>query len=154
MNPLTEQEGDRLGRGGSKVTGARARILVVGSVSPWLEGVVDLLQLAGYDALLLADWPQAEREIRSASADLAIVDLSEYVDSFDLPERLNVLAPVGGLPILLLNSTGDDRIWHLDRVSHASRGRVDLYAHSLLGPTALLDKIDDCLAPAAPVTVA
>jgi hypothetical protein len=122
----------------------------VGSASAWLEGVVDLLQLAGYEAHLLSDWLQAEGEIRASSVELAILDLSDDVDSLDLPERLAALTPAGGPPLLLLNSTGDDRIWHLERMGDPSRGRVELYAHSLLGPTALLEKVEGCLAPRPP----
>jgi len=146
MNRLTTGRGDRSGSADSDVAGVRPRILVVGSASPWLEGVVDLLQLAGYEARPISDWGQAEREIRAASAELAILDLSDLVDSLDLPERLAALTPAGGPPLLLLNSTGDDRIWHLERMGDPSRGRVELYAHSLLGPTALLEKVEGCLA--------
>ncbi len=153
MDRFTTRERDRFGSSGSDGAGMRPRILVVGSASPWLEGVVDLLQLAGYEASLLSDWLQAEREIRAASAELAILDLSDHVDSLDLPERLTALTPAGGLPLLLLNSTGDDRIWHLERMGDPSRGRVELYAHSLLGPTALLEKVEGCLAPRPPVVV-
>jgi len=137
---------DRASPGGVRMP---ARILVVGSGSAWLEGVVDLLQLADYDVLLKPDWLQAERVIRETPPDLTILDLSDYVDSLDLPRQLTSLVPCGDVPILLLNSTGDDRIWHLERVGDASRGRVDLYAHSLLGPAGLLDKVEECLnAPA------
>jgi DNA-binding response OmpR family regulator len=122
------------------------RILVVGSSSPWLEGVVDLLQLAGYDVTVSPDWETAERGIQDARPDLAILDLSDRVDSLQLPQEVTALAPAGDVPILLLNSTGDDRIWHLERVGNPSRGRVDLYAHSLFGPTALLEKVKGCLA--------
>jgi len=153
MNRLTTGGGDRSGSSDSDGTGVRSRILVVGSASPWLEGVVDLLQLAGYEARMISDWLQAEREIRAASAELAILDLSDHVDSLDLPERLAALTPAGGPPLLLLNSTGDDRIWHLERGGDPSRGRVELYAHSLLGPTALLEKVEGCLAPRPRVSV-
>lgn len=145
MDRPTAQERGDTAQLGSRTT-LRARILVAGSASSWLEGVVDLLLMAGYDAFLLSDWQKAEREIHTASVDLAIVDLSDYVDSLDLPQRLGALVSAVDLPILLLNSTGDDRIWHLQRVDSPSRGRVDLYAHSLLGPTALLDKVAGCLA--------
>jgi DNA-binding response OmpR family regulator len=122
------------------------RILVVGSSSPWLEGVVDLLQLAGYDVALSSDWATAEQGIQEDPPDLAILDLSDRIDSLQLPQEVDALAPAGGPPILLLNSTGDDRIWHLERVGNPGRGRVDLYAHSLFGPSALLEKVESCLA--------
>ncbi|HNS51399.1 MAG TPA: hypothetical protein PKO09_09475 [Anaerolineae bacterium] len=147
MDCSTAQETGDTARLGNGARGSRARIVVAGNASSWLEGVVDLLQLAGYDTVLLTDWSQAEKAILSASADLAIVDLSDYLDSLDLPDRLGALTSAGGLPILLLNSTGDDRIWHLQRVGSPNRGRVDFYAHSLLGPTALLDKVTGCLGP-------
>jgi CheY-like chemotaxis protein len=142
-----KRSADRFGweRLGAMGTGGQ-RILVVGSSSSWLEGVVDLLQLAGYDVAVSSDWEEAEREIQDAPPDLAILDLSDCVDSLQLPQQICAMTPAGDLPILLLNSTGDDRIWHLERVGDPSRGRVELYAHSLLGPTALLDKVKGCLA--------
>jgi PleD family two-component response regulator len=153
MNRLTVQRGERFGLESLGGMTARIKVLVVGSCSPWLEGVADLLQLAGYEAMLLSDWGLAEHEIQEAAPKLAIVDLSEYVDSLQLPQQLTAMARTGELPILLLNSTGDDRIWHLERISDPRRGRVKLYAHSLLGPTALLDKVKECLASDAVVPV-
>jgi DNA-binding response OmpR family regulator len=147
VNRLVKRSTDRSGWERLREVGAGGqRILVVGSSSPWLEGVVDLLQLAGYDVAVCSDWEKAEQDIQDAPPDLAILDLTDYVDSLELPQQVTAMSPARSLPILLLNSTGDDRIWHLERVGDPSRGRVDLYAHSLFGPDALLDKVRGCLA--------
>jgi response regulator RpfG family c-di-GMP phosphodiesterase len=128
------------------MTQSRHRILLVGSSSALLEGVSDLLQLAGYSVALSFDWAEARRLVQAAPPDLTILDVSDWVDSLQLPGQIEAISPSSGVPVLLLNFSGGDWIWHLQRVSGKKNGgRVEFYAHSLLGPDALLDKVKGCL---------
>lgn len=123
-----------------------SKIVVIGRASPLLEGVTDLLQLAGYDALLATSWAEAEVTLRGVLPNLAILDLSDWLDSLDLPRQIRAMAPSPDVPILLLSFSGDDRIWHLQQVvGEADSGRVEIYAHTLLGPNGLVDKVKYCL---------
>jgi CheY-like chemotaxis protein len=122
------------------------KIVVIGNPSPLLEGVADLLQLAGYDVALSAGGPDAADVGGAPPPDLAILDLSEWLDSLELPQQILSMAPAPEVPILLLSFSGDDRIWHLQHVEGEGKsGRVEIYAHSLLGPNGLLDKVKGCL---------
>jgi CheY-like chemotaxis protein len=129
---------------------AIAKIVVIGRSSVLLEGVADLLQLAGYEVALSGTWEQAEEAFRGSQPDLAILDLSDWLDSLDLPQQIQHMSPSPDVPVLLLNFSGDERIWLLRCVGGESNTRrVEIYAHTLLGPDALLDKVRLCLAQPA-----
>jgi len=122
------------------------KIVVIGSTPAVLEAVSDLLELAGYDVTPAGTWVQVDEPARARESDLAILDLSDWPDSIDLPEQILLPWSASGVPVLLLSLGGDERIWKLQKAGRdASDGRVEVYAQSLLGPDAWLDKVKRCL---------
>lgn len=125
---------------------AEKQIVVIGRTLTLLEGITDLVELAGYSATPAGAWSEVEGRFRDHGPDLAIIDLTDWLDSFDLPQRITEMFPLPDVPILLISFSGDDRIWQLQqRGGQAKAGRVEIYAHSLLGPEALLEKVRLCL---------
>jgi DNA-binding response OmpR family regulator len=129
---------------------AAKRVVVIGRTWTLLEGITDLVELAGYSATPAGAWTEVEGQFEDCRPDLAIIDLTDWLDSFDLPDRITEMFPLPDVPILLISFSGDDRIWQLQqRGDHAKTGRVEIYAHSLLGPEALLEKVRLCLGQAS-----
>jgi DNA-binding response OmpR family regulator len=124
------------------------RILVIGGSSPLLEGVSDLLQLAGYQVDLSSSWTETEYAMHVKPPNLAIVDLSSPgSDVYHLSEELHEMPNWSDVPILFISFSGDDRIRDLQRKSRANNvnGRLQFYAHTLLSIDGLLDKVQACL---------
>ena len=72
------------------------RILVIGKRSPLLEGVADLLQLAGYEVEMSSNWAETSYALNGNPPNLAIVDLSSFSsDGHHLSEQIHT-TPVGG----------------------------------------------------------
>jgi DNA-binding response OmpR family regulator len=125
-----------------------ARILVIGGVSPLLEGVSDLLQLAGYQVDLSSSWIETEYALRVRPPNLAIVDLSSPLsDAYRVSEEIHRIPNWSEVPILFISFSGDDRIRDLQRRNRkANDKRFQFYAHTLLSMDGLLDKVQSCLA--------
>jgi PleD family two-component response regulator len=123
------------------------RILVIGGMSPLLEGVSDLLQLAGYHVDLSSSWTETEYALHVRPPNLAIVDLSSPMsDVYRLSEKIHKIPNWSDVPILFISFSGDDRIRDLQRQSRrANDGRLQFYAHTLLSIDGLLDKVQSCL---------
>jgi DNA-binding response OmpR family regulator len=125
------------------------RILVIGGNSPLLEGVSDLLQLAGYQVDQSSSWAETEYAMYVKPPQLAIVDISSPVsDVYRLSEEIYEMTDVAGVPVLFISFSGDDRIRDLQRKSRANNhsGQHQFYAHTLLSIDGLLDKVQSCLA--------
>jgi len=123
------------------------KILVIGKSTPLLEGVSDLLQLAGYRVDTTSSWAETEYTLHVTPPHLAIVDLSSApTDAFHLSELIRKRPRWSTVPILFISFSGDDRIWDLQRRSRKKNdNRVDFYAHTLLSVDGLLDKVQACL---------
>lgn len=128
-------------------------ILVIGSSSPLLEGVADLLLLAGYQVGTSSSWAETEYTLGGAATppSLVIVDLSSAApDAYRLSEQIRRVPSWAEVPILFISFAGDDCIRSLQhRSSKRNGGPVHFYAHSLLSMDGLLDKVRTCL-PAIP----
>ena len=124
------------------------RIQVMGRSSPLLEGVADLLQLAGYHVALSSSWAETEYTMRVRPPHLVIVDLSSAaLDAVGLAEQIHTAHLSSDVPILFISFSGDDRIRELQgRNSNREDGRFHFYAHTLLSMNGLLDKVESCLA--------
>jgi len=125
------------------------RILVIGGNSPLLEGVSDLLQLAGYQVDQSSSWAETEYAMHVKPPHLAIVDLSSPApDVYRLSEEISEMTHGSGVPVLFISFSGDDRIRDLQRKSRANNhnGQLQFYAHTLLSIDGLLDKVQACLA--------
>jgi DNA-binding response OmpR family regulator len=123
------------------------RILVIGGSSPLLEGVSDLLQLAGYQVDQSSSWTETEYAMHVKPPNLAIVDLSgPGLDSYRQSEEIHKKPDWSDVPILFISFSGDDRIRELQRNNrNNSDGRLQFYAHTLLSIDGLLDKVQSCL---------
>ncbi|MEJ2150111.1 MAG: response regulator [Chloroflexota bacterium] len=124
------------------------RILVIGGSSPLLEGVSDLLQLAGYQVDQSSSRAETEYAIHVRPPNLAIVDLSSPVsDVYRLSEEIDAMTHGSGVPVLFISFSGDDHIRDLQRKSRANNanGHLQFYAHTLLSMDGLLDKVQACL---------
>jgi DNA-binding response OmpR family regulator len=124
------------------------RILVIGGNSPLLEGVSDLLQLAGYQVDLSSSWTETEYAMHVKPPNLAIVDLSNpSSDAYRLSEKMHDTPHWSDVPILFISFSGDDRIRELQRKNRNNNhdGRIQFYAHTLLSIDGLLDKVQACL---------
>ena len=65
------------------------RIQVIGRSSPLLEGVADLLQLAGYHVDLSSSWAETEYTMQVRPPHLVIVDLSSAaLDAVGVAEQI------------------------------------------------------------------
>jgi PleD family two-component response regulator len=142
----------RFNKKGNGETGAMSeseqRILVIGKSSPLLEGVSDLLQLAGYQVDMSSSWAETEYAMNVTPPNLAIVDLSNPVlDALHLSEGVREMYRWTNIPILFVSFSGEDRIRELQRKSHNNNhdGRIQFYAHTLLSIDGLLDKVQSCL---------
>ncbi len=142
----------RLGYPGEQETEAMSasgqRILVIGKSSPLLEGVSDLLQLAGYRVDMSSSWAETEYAMHITPPSLAIVDLSNSAsDAYRLSEQIRNTPRWADVPILFISFSGDDRIRELQRRSRKNKdGRLQFYAHTLLSMDGLLEKVRTCLA--------
>jgi PleD family two-component response regulator len=125
----------------------RQRIQVIGSSSPLLEGVVDLLQLTGYQVDMSSSWVETEYALRATPPNLVIVDLSgAAADAYRLSEQIRRTPHWSDVPILFISFSGDDRIRDLQRQQRKRKTeRVHFYAHTLLSMNGLLDKVQACL---------
>lgn len=124
------------------------RIQVIGRSSPLLEGVADLLQLAGYHVDLSSSWAETEYAMQIMPPHLVIVDLSSAaLDAVGLVEQIHTAPLLSEVPVLFISFSGDDRIRELQgRNSNQGDGRFHFYAHTLLSINGLLDKVESCLA--------
>jgi DNA-binding response OmpR family regulator len=125
------------------------RILVIGGNSPLLEGVSDLLQLAGYQVDQSSSWAETEYAMHVKPPQLAIVDLSSPApDVYRLSEEIYEMSNESDVPVLFISFSGDDRIRDLQRKSRGNNhnGQLQFYAHTLLSIDGLLDKVQACLA--------
>jgi hypothetical protein len=119
-------------------------ILVIGRGSPLLEGVSDLLQLAGYTILRSLTWAEAERQFRHQSPSLAIADLSSpeseaYLRADGVWERTELI----DVPVLFVNLAQDNP---QRAVRRDTRRRARFFSSSLLGMDGLLEEVRSCLA--------
>jgi response regulator RpfG family c-di-GMP phosphodiesterase len=126
----------------------KQRIQVIGRSSPLLEGVADLLQLAGYHVDLSSSWAETEYIMQAVPPHLVIVDLSSAApDAVRLSEQIHSVPLWSDVPILFISFSGDDRIRDLQ--GHSTKrgdGRLHFYAHTLLSMNGLLAKVESCLA--------
>jgi len=125
----------------------RQRILVVGHNSPLMEGVSDLLQVAGYPVQVSTTWMETEYALYENPPDLVIVDLSAATpEVYSLADHIRNASRWGDIPILYVSFSGDDRIrelqWHTQQNGDK---RLHFYAHTLLSMDGLLDKVRTCL---------
>jgi DNA-binding response OmpR family regulator len=124
------------------------QILVIGRKTPLLEGVCDLLQLAGYGVLRSPNWEEAESHLCAEPPKLAIADLSNP-DSDAYLRFASIHDPPAwaGVPVLMVSLTQDDRIRALQGDSRNGNGhRFKFYSNTLLGMDGLLDEVKSCLA--------
>ncbi len=122
--------------------------MVIGKSTPLLEGVSDLLQLAGYQVATTSSWSETEYAKEIPPPNLTIVDLSSAPsDVYRLSEQIRETPRWAEVPILFISFSGDERIWDLQRHSRKKNdhGRVDFYTHTLLSMDGLLDKVQACL---------
>ena len=124
------------------------RIVVIGGDGPLLEGVSDLLQLAGYQVRIESrqEMPAGLYASASAAPNLTILDISgSGYGSERLSSLLDLVARSRDAQILVVSFAGDDRIRDLEQSTRTDhRGRLHFYAHSLLGAEGLLEKVDSC----------
>jgi len=124
-------------------------ILVIGSSSPLLEGVADLLLLAGYRVETSSTWAETEYAMVITPPNLVIVDLSSAAsDAYQLSEQLRRMPRWAEVPILFISFSGDDSIRSLQILRtnrKGSSGPVHYYAHTLLSMEGLLHKVKTCL---------
>ncbi len=127
--------------------GERKRILVIGSRTPLMEGVSDLLQMDGYPVDLSTTLAETEYALNGTMPDLVLVDLSDAAADVDrLAERVRAVPQWSDVPILYVSFSGDDRIRDLQR-HHRRNGerRLHFYAHTLLGMERLVEQVRICL---------
>ncbi len=136
----------RAEQGTGAVSMGGERILVIGKSTPLLEGVYDLLQLAGYQVDMSSSWAETEYALHVTPPNLAVVDLSSSAaDAYRLSERMRSTPHWSDVPILFVSFSGDDRIRELQRHSRNHDGRTQFYAHTLLSIDGLLAKVEACL---------
>ncbi len=123
------------------------RILVVGRSSALLEGVADLLQLAGYHVELSPGWPEAFYSSLMNRPNLAIVDLSNsHPDAIRLTDQIRASSEWDGVPVLFISFSGDDRIREIQLRSRQNNdARFHYYSHTVLSMDGLLDQVAACL---------
>ncbi len=126
----------------------RQRIQIIGQNSSLLEGVYDLLQLAGYQVDVSSSWAETEYAMHHHVPNLVIVDLSSSAsEAYRLSQQIRNTPQWSQVPILFVSFSGDDRIRDLQRLSRKARdGKIFFYAHTLLSMNGLLDKVKACLA--------
>ena len=123
------------------------RLLVVGSRTPLLEGVADLLALSGYDVEMSSSWAETSFALNGGPPDLTIVDLSKSAaEAYRMSQHLRKSPEWISVPILFISFSGDDRIRELQRWTSRSRDdSLQFYAHTVLSMDGLLDKVQACL---------
>ena len=128
--------------------GQGKRILVIGSHTPLMEGVSDLLQVDGYPVDVSSTLAETEYILNGASPDLVLIDLSSAEPDIDrLAEQVRSVPQWSDVPILYVSFSGDDRIRELRRRQQSSGDkRSHFYAHTLLGMDRLMDQVRTCLA--------
>jgi DNA-binding response OmpR family regulator len=123
------------------------RILMIGGSSPLLEGVSDLLQLAGHQVATSSTWAEVRDALSGEPPHLAIIDVSSSVfDTVRLYEQIDYLAQCASAPILVISFSDDDRIRALRRRSRDRNGNIQFYSQTLLGVDGLVDKVEACIA--------
>jgi CheY-like chemotaxis protein len=143
---------DRTAITGEQVTmskgSKREQILVIGTSSPLMEGVSDLLQVVGYPVAVSTTWAETEYAMYDGPPDLVIVDLSSAAsDAYRLADQIRALPHWSDVPILFVSFSGDDRIRELQlRNQRNGEKRLHFYAHTLLGMDGLLDTVRASLA--------
>ena len=140
-----------LGAGIRRKNGTMAKrgrqILMIGGSSPLLEGVSDLLQLAGHTVNRSSTWAETRDALNASPPHLAIVDVSSSGhDTVRLYEQIDYLANCAGAPILVISFTDDDRIRELRRRSRDRNGNIQFYSQTLLGVEGLVDTVEACIA--------
>ncbi len=128
-------------------SGERKRILFIGSKTPLMEGVSDLLQMDGYPVDVTTTLAETEYALNGTMPDLVLVDLSDGAEDVDrLAERVRAVPQWSDVPILYVSFSGDDRIRDLQR-RHQRNGekRLHFYAHTLLGVERLIEQVRICL---------
>lgn len=124
------------------------QILVIGRRTPLLEGVCDLLQLAGYAVLRSPNWEEAESHLCAEPPRLAIADLSSPESDACLRSANIYDTPAwAAVPVLMISLTQDDRVRDLQGDSLNGNGhRLKYYSNTLLGMDGLLEEVKSCLA--------
>jgi DNA-binding response OmpR family regulator len=124
----------------------RRKILMIGGSSPLLEGVSDLLQLAGYEVDTSSTWAETRDVLSVSPPNLAIVDVScSTLDLVRLYEQIDYLSRRADAPILVISFSGDDQIRELRRKSRDRNGKIQFYTQTLLGVDGLVDKVKACM---------
>jgi len=123
------------------------RILIIGRSIPLIEGVADLLQVAGYPVEMSSGWVEAEYARHHVLPNLIIVDLSIAApDVYALAEEIRRTPNWGEVPILFVSFSGDDRIRDLQRRNRRNGDSLlHFYAHTLLSMDELLQTVRTCL---------
>jgi len=128
----------------TEATRKEQRILMIGQNSPLMEGVYDLLQVAGYPVQMSSSWAETEYAMHNPPPSLVIVDLSSAApDVYRVAERIRSTPHWSDVPILFISFSGDDRIRELQR--REDNSKTYFYAHTLLGMDELLAKVQSCL---------
>lgn len=126
----------------------RKRILVIGSSTPLMEGVSDLLQVDGYPVDVSSTLAETEYALNGTLPDLVLVEFSSATpDIARLAEQIRLVPQWSDVPILYVSFSGDDHIRELQR-HHQRNGdkRLHFYAHTLLSMDGLMDQVRTCLA--------
>lgn len=123
------------------------RILFIGSRTPLMEGVSDLLQVDGYPVDVSSSLAETEYALNGSLPDLVLVDLSDAASDIDrLAEQIQAVPQWADVPILYISFSGDDRIRELQQ-RYQSNGdkRSHFYAHTLLSMDRFVDQVKTCL---------
>lgn len=124
------------------------RILVIGSSTPLMEGVSDLLQVDGYPVDVSSTLAETEYALNGTLPDLVLVEFSSATpDIARLAEQIRLVPQWSDVPILYVSFSGDDHLRELQR-RHQRNGdkRLHFYAHTLLSMDGLMDQVRTCLA--------
>ena len=98
----------------------RRRIVVVEDETPIRRGIVDMLEMAGYESVQAADGPEGLTEGRRLGVDLVLLDLRlPKKDGMQVLVELRNTHP--NLPIIILTARGSEE----DRVNGLKRGADD-----------------------------
>lgn len=123
------------------------RVLIIGRSSALLEGLADLLQLAGYHVELTSGWPDTSYPLFVNRPDLAIVDLSNsHPDAVRITDQIRASSAWAKVPVLFISFSGDERIREMQLQSRQNNDvRFQYYSHTVLSMDGLLDKVAACL---------
>jgi PleD family two-component response regulator len=136
------------GNSSQEMDDGRQKILVLGQQSPLLEGVVDLLQLVGYQVAVSSSWREVQHTAGGTPPSLIVVDLSDAtLDAVVVSEAVGTLPKWSSVPLLYIGFAGDERVRDL-QLGHQyqENGQVHVYTHTLLSVDGLLEKVHTCLA--------